>query len=161
MLMLDVRRSSPHMRSVQTPFRITAPCPKQWESLTGGEQRRFCEHCQLHVHNLSAMSDDERERFISQTRGLVCIAYELRADGSMVTPTGSMWLLRPFQHFAWRAMTLLAAFLPFLLNACATRRTLGRVAISCDAHSPRPTESHHRIIVGRFPTPNIPPWEPK
>jgi hypothetical protein len=101
----------------------------------GDGQRRFCEHCQLHVHNLSAMSRRERDRFVSESAGQACIAYQLRPDGSMVTL--SLWrgMLRPFQRVQLSAFAVLAALLPFLFSACASRRTLGRMVPPAQTHS--------------------------
>jgi len=44
--------------------RLTEPCPVAWGDMRGDEQRRFCAHCNLHVHNLSAMPQDEAQRLI-------------------------------------------------------------------------------------------------
>lgn len=116
------------MKPSHPPLQIGNPCPKRWEDLKGNASRRFCEDCQLHVHNLSAMSNGERARFVaeSQSQGHACIAYELRSDGSMVTPPHWIWLRQPLQRVRWLGSTLLAVLLPFLFSACATRRTLGR-----------------------------------
>ena len=73
------------------------------------------------------MSTGERARFVaeSQSQGHVCIAYELRSDGSMVTPLRWTWLRQPLQGVRWLGTTLLAVLFPFLFSACATRRMLG------------------------------------
>ncbi len=39
---------------------ISKPCPADWDAMTGDAKRRFCEHCRLHVHNLTAMDEAER-----------------------------------------------------------------------------------------------------
>jgi hypothetical protein len=113
------------MKPKAPPLEVQTPCPKRWEELHGGDQRRFCEQCQLHVTNLSAMSSRERERFVAQAgSGRQCIAYELRADGSMVTPSWWSKLWQPFPRMKWAALALLAAVLPFAFSSCATRRTV-------------------------------------
>src|SRR4051812_23738688 len=75
------------MRYEPPPLRVGTPCPKQWEEMRGDAKRRFCDQCQLHVHNLSAMSRRERDRFVQESGGRGCIAYQLRPDGTMMTPT--------------------------------------------------------------------------
>src|SRR4051812_11090913 len=100
------------MKSQLPPPKIETPCPKRWETMRGDAKRRFCDHCQLHVHNLSAMSAAERERFVDASRGQACIAYELRGDGSMVTLSRWAWLLVPFQRARWAVAALVAAFVP-------------------------------------------------
>ena len=89
--------------------------------MTGDAKRRFCEHCDLHVHNLSAMKPGERAEFIDGMQGRTCITYELRADGTMITPSRWDWMLRPMRAVA----ALLAALFPFVFSSCATRRTAG------------------------------------
>lgn len=113
------------MKPVPPPLRIESPCPKNWDGMTGDDKRRFCENCQLHVHNLSAMSGEERAQFVEDTRakGHACITYELRADGTMVTPSRWSWVLRPVRAFA----AMLAALLPFAFSACALLRTTGKL----------------------------------
>lgn len=76
--------------------------------MSGDAKRRFCQHCQLHVHNLSAMLPGERTQFVAETRGPACITCELRADGTMVTRSHWDWVLRPPRTVA----ALLAAMLP-------------------------------------------------
>lgn len=93
--------------------------------MTGDDKRRFCEHCNLHVHNLSAMSAKERERLIASTGGRVCVTYKLYPDGTMLTPKRWSWLLRPLQRIRWTVAAVLATIFPFLFSACDQRRTMG------------------------------------
>jgi hypothetical protein len=96
--------------------------------MRGDATRRFCDHCQLHVHNLSAMSRRQRDRFVRESGGRGCIAYQLRADGTMITPSFWSKVLQPFRRLQFAAVAVLAAVLPFLFTACASRRTLGAIA---------------------------------
>jgi len=124
MLRLDAPtelRQGGGMKAEPPPLRIEKPCPKNWNDMTGDAKRRFCGHCQLHVHNLSAMSPGERVQFVAETRGRECITYELRKDGTMVTPSRWDWVLRPFRA----VVAILAAMMPFAFSSCATRRTAG------------------------------------
>lgn len=52
--------------------------------MTGDDRVRFCTQCNLHVHNLSAMTADEAAAFLAMRDGRVCVAYERRSDGSAV-----------------------------------------------------------------------------
>jgi len=74
----------PRLENVRTG----TPCPKKWADLVGDDTRRYCGECQLHVHNLSAMTRREGERFlesVSPDEGRVCATYTRRVDGSIVT----------------------------------------------------------------------------
>ncbi|HYX28245.1 MAG TPA: ankyrin repeat domain-containing protein [Pyrinomonadaceae bacterium] len=73
--------------SVRSFDRITiaAPCDADWDSMTGNDQVRFCEHCQLHVTNLSAMTRPQAMRFVAKSRGRLCIRYVQRTSGEIIT----------------------------------------------------------------------------
>ena len=130
------------------PLRVATPCPKDWAGMTGDAKRRFCEHCQLHVHNLSAMQPGERAQFVAEARGHACITYELRADGTMVTPSRWDWVLRPLRAVA----ALLAAMLPFAFSSCATRRTAG-VPPPCDPPAQAGQQKPGKVAVMGTPAP--------
>lgn len=108
------------MKPAPPPLTIGKVCPMSWSSLQGDAKKRYCEHCQLHVHNLSAMSDRERDRFVRESGGRACIAYRVNADGSLITPL-TRWqrATRVFREPKAAAMGLLATLLPFLFSACS------------------------------------------
>lgn len=132
------------MKPENAPIPILKPCPKAWESMAGTEKKRFCEVCQLHVHNLSVMNTKERETVMAQPGGPPCIAYELRPDGSMVTP--SRWTRLPFYRAGLSAAAALAAAFPMLFSSCASsRRVTGGV--------PMPTsteEGKNPVMLGEY-----------
>ncbi len=35
---------------------VSSPCSQDWDSMIGNDRVRFCEHCSLHVHNISEMT---------------------------------------------------------------------------------------------------------
>jgi hypothetical protein len=47
----------------------------------GNDQVRFCEHCHLHVTNLSTMTRTEAMRFVERSRGRICIRYVENPSG--------------------------------------------------------------------------------
>ena len=112
------------MKAEPPPLQIGTPCPKRWDDMSGDAKRRFCQHCQLHVHNLSAMKPGERSQFVTESDGRACISYEIRPDGTMVTPSRWQWVLRPLRAFA----ALIAALLPFAFSSCASSGSNRRLA---------------------------------
>jgi len=68
-------------------IRVASPCPMSWERMVGDDKRRYCEHCGLHVHDLSAMSRDEALAVLEQASnaGRVCARFYRRADGRVLT----------------------------------------------------------------------------
>lgn len=140
------------MAKITPPITIASPCPKLWEEMTGDARKRFCEHCQLHVHNLSGMTDGERDQFVAEMSQPACIAYELRTDGSMVTPTRWSWLTSPTRRIGWRMLTAFAAFLPMFFGACTSRRNMVKPAVSQNMGRPAPVEQREmRMMLGEAP----------
>jgi hypothetical protein len=72
---------------------VQSPCPKNWSDMRGSTQQRFCQHCQRHVHDLSAMTSSEAEALICQSAGQLCVRFSRLRDGHIRTldyrrPTG-------------------------------------------------------------------------
>ncbi len=64
---------------------IPAPCNADWDSMIGNERVRFCEHCSLHVTNLSSLTRPEAMRLVARSEGRLCVRFMKRSDGSIVT----------------------------------------------------------------------------
>ena len=60
---------------------IPSPCTADWNSMTGNDQIRFCEHCNLQVHNLSQMTRNQAQRLISRSNGRLCVRYHRDTEG--------------------------------------------------------------------------------
>lgn len=72
-----------HERDVQ----IAGPCHEDWDRMApeAGGLRRYCEHCDKRVHDLSAMDEGQARAFLQATAGSeVCIAYTLGEDDELV-----------------------------------------------------------------------------
>ena len=137
----------------QPPLKIESPCPKAWEEMTGDAKCRFCDHCQLHVHNLSAMTERERTRFTANANGRTCIAYVVRQDGSMITEGRWTRWLRPLRKVQVAGLAVLATLLPFLFSACATKRPSGMTKGKMMA----PGSGKRVMLLGEAPTTMIAP----
>jgi hypothetical protein len=116
------------------PPEIKTPCSKLWQEMPGNAQFRYCDHCQLHVQNLSTLSQRDIARTLARSKTEhVCVTYVQRGDGSMVTRWSALCdsLLGPLRRgFAWA----LAACIPIVLSACQTQSQLtGRVLPKCNA----------------------------
>ncbi len=64
---------------------VKTPCEADWTSMRGNDRVRFCEHCNLSVHDLSQMTRKRARRLVAKSKGRLCIRYLRRPDGSMVT----------------------------------------------------------------------------
>src|SRR5215510_1781118 len=73
-----------HFRSLNE-IRVTAPCDADWDSMRGNDQVRFCEHCALHVSDLSALTRRNAMRLIEKSQGRLCVRYIQTATGEVLT----------------------------------------------------------------------------
>lgn len=64
---------------------ISRPCNADWESMAGNDQIRFCEHCNLHVDNLSSMTRSDALRLVTESRGRLCVRYVRLPNGRIST----------------------------------------------------------------------------
>lgn len=60
---------------------IASPCVADWDSMTGNDQVRFCEHCSLDVHTLSSMTRSQAERLVARSNGRLCVRYHHDSSG--------------------------------------------------------------------------------
>jgi hypothetical protein len=98
---------------------VSRPCAQDWNGMTGDDKRRFCDHCQLHVHNLSAMSHAEQEALFSEHRMRRCVAYV--AGNDSIGVCSDTWLQLQRLLRLWRAgLALLAILFPFGFSGCVT-----------------------------------------
>ncbi len=66
-------------------IRVESPCETSWDSMIGNDQVRFCEHCNLTVQDLSQLTRKRALRLVRASKGRLCIRYQSRPDGSLVT----------------------------------------------------------------------------
>src|ERR1051325_6561165 len=66
---------------------VNSPCEADWDSMAGNEQVRFCEHCAKSVHNLSALTRKDAQRFLRANREGLCVRFYTAARGRSVHET--------------------------------------------------------------------------
>jgi hypothetical protein len=63
---------------------ITEKCGVDWENMSGDDRTRFCNQCNLNVHNLSAMNEREAAEVLNRRKfERTCIYLYERPDGSV------------------------------------------------------------------------------
>ncbi|HEY4244449.1 MAG TPA: hypothetical protein VGM88_31765 [Kofleriaceae bacterium] len=65
--------------------RVAAPCPADWNAMSGDERVRHCGACDKNVYNLSSMTREEAEALIREKNGGLCVRYYRRPDGTILT----------------------------------------------------------------------------
>jgi hypothetical protein len=67
-------------------LRIDNPCHEDWDGMRPQGARRFCDRCDKHVHNLSAMTADDAKALLAQRgrEGRLCVRYTVDASGTVL-----------------------------------------------------------------------------
>ena len=135
---------------------IPAPCDADWDSMTGNDRVRFCEHCNLHVSNLSAMTRQEAMRLVARSEGRLCVRFVTRPNGHLLTKQ----LPRKVHQIARRASRIAAgAFSATLsLSSAAVQAQSGT---GFESRSPTPVAAavalpiaHEAALAGTVRDPN-------
>jgi hypothetical protein len=113
-------------------LQILSPCHVSWQGMSGNDQVRFCEQCQLDVYDLSALTRRDATQLVEEMQGSICVRFSRRRDGTVVTRDSK---LRPQGFFGSIAASLamLCAFLP--LTGCIVR---SQGSVNFDHLEPKP-----------------------
>ncbi len=68
-------------------MKIAAPCDADWDSMAGNDRMRFCEHCQLHVTDLSSLSRRDAMELAERAQGRLCVRFTTTPTGGAFTRT--------------------------------------------------------------------------
>lgn len=101
-------------KSVLDSLKIASPCSEQWDSMSGNEKVRFCSHCALQVHDLSAMTTVEAMSLVGKSGGRLCVRYYRQQDGTIRTATQTL------HNIKRRASILAAGAFGATLSLCAS-----------------------------------------
>ena len=105
---------------------VAAPCPADWDAMTGDDQVRHCSQCNLNVYNLSEMTEDEALKLVNQREGRMCVQFYRREDGTLLTkdcPVG----LKAIRKAIRQKLTRLWASTAALAGAIFVTGVFGRV----------------------------------
>jgi hypothetical protein len=111
-----------------SPWTITGPCSADWDKMQGDDKRRFCEHCQKIVHNVSAMNEKERAKFAKPLHQHECVIYFQRSNGKIADLSFLSFVRRWFPFLRVACWSALVALLPVTLTGCMGRCIPPRVA---------------------------------
>jgi hypothetical protein len=64
---------------------VASPCTANWHEMRGGDHVRFCDHCQLNVYNLSALTRTAAEKLVNDREGRLCVRFYRRHDDTVLT----------------------------------------------------------------------------
>lgn len=73
-------------RDAAPQLHIVSPCNVDWNSMIGNDRVRFCEHCQLTVHNIEHASQKQIKRLVERSNGRLCVNYRQPAPQKTPAP---------------------------------------------------------------------------
>lgn len=82
------------------PIRIQTACPKKWTELVGGDAKRYCDACDLHVHNSEALTRVEAEDLVRDADERVCMRIVRDETGAPVFRDSAASLARRAAQWA-------------------------------------------------------------
>jgi hypothetical protein len=94
--------------------------------MSGNDEARFCDQCQLHVYDVSQMTRPQAEALMARTEGRICARLYRRTDGTILTkdcPVGLRAFRRRIARVAGAAFTAILS-----LSANAMGQTLTRTS---------------------------------
>ncbi|HYE17775.1 MAG TPA: hypothetical protein VEA69_04985 [Tepidisphaeraceae bacterium] len=133
--------------SNRTPLsvvRVEKPCLADWDQMSGEGAVRFCQHCQKHVHDLSAMPAGAAERLVCLSADKMCVRYAAGADGQPLTLE---YLRQTPPRWRWRVWTTVAVSLALISGSVQALFFGKRVAVVPAAPPPPPTV---RMVMGKI-----------
>jgi hypothetical protein len=101
-------------------IRIPQPCSTEWEQMSGDDRTRFCNECNKHVYNLSAMTRRQAEAIIEASRGKLCARVTRQEDGTTVVkddfilPTAGLHHIRRASPIASAVVSAMMAVSPVM-----------------------------------------------
>jgi len=138
-------------------IQIASPCHAAWDEMTGDERVRFCQHCKLHVYNVSEMERGEAEAFIAKRTGRTCVRLYRRHDGTVLTkdcPVG--W--RAVRQRLVRGVAALAAVIVAMVTGTllgGARKQQSSIEISSAFARWIDPDSVQYVLLGAMFTPNL------
>lgn len=70
---------------------IQKPCNADWQSMSGNDRVRFCEHCNLRVNDFSSMTRYEAMHLVARSQGRLCVRLVQTSTGRIVTQTEKIY----------------------------------------------------------------------
>ena len=125
--------------------RIAAPCHEDLDAMPGDDRQRFCNRCEKHVQNLSAMTRDQAEAFINANPTGACIQMSRDRLGQIVTADDlDDSKLRPLRQRRMAAQASLPSLailaggvaMAIALSACTVRTAGAPACLPTDQRQP-------------------------
>ena len=127
---------------------VREPCPASWDAMRGGAEARYCQGCQKHVHDLSAMTREQATTLLESCgdAGDLCVRFSRSAGGMVETLDYRRREERPGR--GWRFWATLGACLA--AGVAAINAAVVRTGITLPPPFGRPQTT---VVMGRIAMP--------
>jgi hypothetical protein len=110
-------------------IRVASPCAIPWDAMDGNEHVRHCGECKLTVYNLSAMTEIEIHRLLTErAEQRVCVRFYRRADGTMLTQDCPRGLKRLAKRVSKLGVAVFSALVSMNYAMAMAKTTAGTAA---------------------------------
>jgi hypothetical protein len=106
--------------------KVEEPCAAAWDAMRGDQRARFCQRCNLSVHNLSAMSNEEAKQLLDRSHGRLCVRYECADHGMVKTLDYASNGGRRSRFRGWAAIAAISAVVATAIEAAIFRSRSNR-----------------------------------
>lgn len=94
-------------------IQIKSPCTENWDQMTSHGKSRFCEKCQLHVHDVDSMSLDEVQQLVASSKDRLCVRMKPRTAPVPERIPTPIW-----KRMTTAASLVFAGMIGLLLTGC-------------------------------------------
>jgi hypothetical protein len=143
-----------------TDLSIASPCGADWRAMKPSDKKRFCDTCRKHVHDLSAMPEDEARAVLASPplEGL-CVRFLYDAHGDVVFRPREIVAPSLLVRAKRLATYAVAAAFPVALTACmgaaAPAPPVMMGAVACPM-PPTPSENPPDVSASALATKTVP-----
>lgn len=130
---------------------VTSPCQQEWDSMSGNDRVRFCEHCSRHVHHLSEMTRNEVLRLVRKSNGRLCVRYYRDRNAQLLARAASTKLHQISRRVSRIAAGVFTASIGFSAATAQAHEHKHEIAA---AYEQQKAVTDTPTIVGRVMDPN-------
>jgi hypothetical protein len=65
-------------------LRVRVPCSEEWDAMAEDGRGRFCNVCNMHVHDVSRMTEHEARELLAARASRVCVRFLSDAEGNVL-----------------------------------------------------------------------------
>lgn len=126
---------------------VTSPCQQDWDSMSGNDRVRFCDHCSQQVLNLSQTTRSDALRLVRRSNGRVCIRFHRDPNAQLLARAASKELHQISRRVSQIAAGVFTASIS--LSSAVVQAYENKTAVAAIAYETQNAATDTPTIVGR------------